>query len=303
MRLQIAFVFGLIGLFFLSPTGLAEESSYTSKGSSSCETCHREPGIRSILNMPHGRAAAARGYTEDHACETCHGPSANHLSGVFASKTMPPVVFGMKSRTPASEQNDVCLTCHQGSKTMHWEGSPHEAEEVPCASCHTVHTPRDRALDRRSQADQCADCHREVLISANRRSHHPMKEGQVICSDCHNPHGSTGEALLTHTSGNENCYACHAELRGPFLWEHAPVRDDCSICHTSHGSNQVALLKARTPWLCQECHQENYHPSSLYSGTGLPGAGASPDLLGKDCMNCHPKVHGSNHPSGARFTR
>jgi hypothetical protein len=26
-------------------------------------------------------------------------------------------------------------------------------------------------------------------------------------------------------------------------------------------------------------------------------------LLGRNCMNCHPKIHGSNHPSGARLTR
>jgi hypothetical protein len=26
-------------------------------------------------------------------------------------------------------------------------------------------------------------------------------------------------------------------------------------------------------------------------------------VLGKNCMNCHTEVHGSNHPSGARQTR
>jgi hypothetical protein len=26
-------------------------------------------------------------------------------------------------------------------------------------------------------------------------------------------------------------------------------------------------------------------------------------MLGKNCLNCHSQIHGSNHPSGARLTR
>jgi hypothetical protein len=66
------------------------------------------------------------------------------------------------------------------------------------------------------------------------------------------------------------------------------------------------MLKARAPFLCQQCHLAQFHPSTAYSGTGLPGdaipSGAQ-QLLGKNCMNCHSQVHGSNHPSGVRKTR
>jgi hypothetical protein len=36
---------------------------------------------------------------------------------------------------------------------------------------------------------------------------------------------------------------------------------------------------------------------------GLPGASPNRNLLMKNCLNCHTEVHGSNHPSGVRFTR
>jgi hypothetical protein len=63
------------------------------------------------------------------------------------------------------------------------------------------------------------------------------------------------------------------------------------------------MLKVRTPWLCQQCHAEAFHPSDLYNGAGIPPAGAAQQLLGKGCLNCHSMIHGSNHPSGQRFSR
>jgi predicted CXXCH cytochrome family protein len=81
------------------------------------------------------------------------------------------------------------------------------------------------------------------------------------------------------------------------------VQEDCSNCHTPHGSNYENLLVARQPWLCQQCHVAQRHPSSVYSGTGIPPDGAAQQVLGKQCENCHSQVHGSNHPSGIRLTR
>jgi DmsE family decaheme c-type cytochrome len=109
--------------------------------------------------------------------------------------------------------------------------------------------------------------------------------------------------MLTRNTVNETCYDCHAEKRGPFLWEHAPVREDCTNCHTPHGSNYENLLTARQPWMCQQCHAANFHPSGIYSGTGIPPDGADQRMLGKQCLNCHSQIHGSNHPSGIRLTR
>jgi DmsE family decaheme c-type cytochrome len=101
----------------------------------------------------------------------------------------------------------------------------------------------------------------------------------------------------------ETCISCHKEKRGPFIFEHAPAAEDCSECHKAHGSIQPALLVSRSPFLCQQCHMVNAHPSQLHDGTGLPSGRPNFNLLAKGCLNCHSQVHGTNHPSGARLTR
>ena len=113
-------------------------------------------------------------------------------------------------------------------------------------------------LTKATQPEVCFTCHKTQRAQTHRISTHPLDAGKMACSDCHNPHGSTGPKLLVKNSVNETCYTCHAEKRGPFLWEHQPVIDDCTNCHTPHGSTNAPLLKARPPWLCQECHSGDH---------------------------------------------
>jgi len=127
-------------------------------------------------------------------------------------------------------------------------------------------------------------------------SHMPVREGKVTCSNCHNPHGSITEKLIREASVNDNCYKCHAEKRGPMLWEHAPVRENCLNCHNPHGSNYENLLKVARPRICHECH-------SFAHGTGGFGNPTTAYVLGKACGNCHSNIHGSNHPAGMFFLR
>ena len=96
--------------------------------------------------------------------------------------------------------------------------------------------------------------------------HMPVREGKMECSSCHNPHGSTNVRLLkTGNSINESCATCHAEKRGPFLFEHAGVSgDSCATCHDPHGSNNDRMLVAKLPFLCQRCHNHTRHPSTIY---------------------------------------
>ena len=124
------------------------------------------------------------------------------------------------------------------------------------------------------------------------------------CSDCHTPHGTTAQKQLVRATINETCFECHAEKRGPMLWEHEPVTEDCSLCHAPHGSTNTGMLKLRGPILCQSCHSQQGHPSFAYGPQGLPG-GSSPAtaLALGNCTNCHTQVHGSNHPSGSSLTR
>ena len=130
-------------------------------------------------------------------------------------------------------------------------------------------------------------------------SHHPIREGKISCADCHNPHGTPTPKMIKAASVNEQCYTCHTEKRGPFLWEHAPVRESCLNCHTPHGSNHQKLQKtsrART-----SASSATPTPATPARSTTPPPsadqARASNRIFNRACLDCHAAIHGSNHPS------
>ncbi len=215
--------------------------------------------------------------------------------------------FGSESDTPVAQQNATCLQCHQSGQRMAWQGSLHEADGVACTSCHKAHQPHD-VLEKQTQSDVCFSCHRDIQAFSKRAFGHPLLDHKVVCSDCHNPHGSDTTALLKRESTNEVCYDCHAEKRGPFLWEHAPVVEDCTLCHSPHGSMHPGDLVARPPQLCQRCHAtSDIGPAHVRDAYGFdnsgPGTDTSRFVLSGSCLNCHSQIHGSNHPSGVKLMR
>ncbi|MDE2623542.1 MAG: DmsE family decaheme c-type cytochrome, partial [Betaproteobacteria bacterium] len=179
---------------------------------------------------------------------------------------------------------------------------------LACNDCHKVHQPMDNVLSKKTQTAVCFTCHKEQRADSHKMSTHPIDVSKVVCSDCHNPHGSTGPKLLKKNTVTETCFQCHAEKRGPFLFEHQPVVESCTNCHTPHGSNITPLLKSRPPFLCQECHDGPHAsgspagPASAGNQNGLVGA-PNKNLVGRACMNCHSQVHGSNSPAGGYFQR
>lgn len=261
-----------------------------------CHTVQANPAVHLIFQTPHGAGRLADGTV----CSGCHGSSLAHREDPLRNA----VEIRFSKPAVAGEQvNGICLNCHKGGARMAWQGSVHHSDEQDCLSCHRIHVAQDPVLEPDQQAGVCFGCHRDVQAQSHLPSTHPIEAGQTRCSDCHNAHGSASPASLTGITLNDTCFSCHAEKRGPFLFEHAPVAEDCSLCHRAHGSVNPDLLTARTPFLCQQCHSAAFHPSVLNDGNGLPGASPNASLLGKNCMNCHSQVHGSNHPSGGRLTR
>ena len=288
----------------VAPQLAQTQPEFSEQGIAGCLDCHdetEEHPVLSIFKTAHAQMADKRTPFAQKGCESCHGPSRAHADKPRQFPTE--VNFGPTKASPPEIQNKACMACHEGGLRMHWQGSQHDSATVSCTSCHDVHTLRDKVQSKTTQAEVCVECHRTQKAQMFRFSRHPIKEGKVVCTDCHNPHGSVGPKMLQQATVNDTCYECHAEKRGPFLWEHAPVRDNCTTCHTPHGSSQPRLLKVRGPLLCQQCHLVQFHPSTLYSGAGVPPLGAQSRLLAKNCLNCHPVIHGSNHPSGARFLR
>ncbi|MDJ0928342.1 MAG: DmsE family decaheme c-type cytochrome [Gammaproteobacteria bacterium] len=278
---------------------------YSRRGADSCTGCHGEPRILSIFSTSHGEPADPRTPFADLQCEGCHGPGGDHAKRLRLGEKRPPITnFGRDVlQTPIAKQNDICTNCHSSEPSPAWHGSAHDNEGLSCADCHQSHAPADRVLMPAEQAEVCYICHAMQRAQSFKISNHPMREGKMACSSCHNAHESTADSLLNKESVNQVCYTCHAETRGPFLWEHAPVVEDCGSCHNPHGSNHPALLGRRPPQLCQQCHSQSGHPSIGFTSGGLAGGTPSANVLGASCMNCHPKVHGTNHPSGAVLAR
>ena len=268
------------------------------KGDARCTRCHEASDdfpVLAIGKTKHGTVADGRTPT----CSSCHGDSETHVNKPADAKERPRPErsFGKNSKTPVDARNQACLTCHEGGKRIHWTSGAHASRDVSCTSCHEVHTGHDKVRDKVAQSEVCYACHKEQRAQSRKPSRHPIPEGKVACSDCHNPHGSAGEKMLVRDNVNDTCYQCHTEKRGPFVRTHQPVQEDCSICHNPHGTTNDNLLKQRSPFLCQQCHEPTSHRGSLASTTGSAGGSTGANLLARGCLNCHTNIHGTNNPA------
>lgn len=289
------------------------------KGDAKCTGCHDEsdepeptmlqlhPGVLRIGKTRHGTQADGRTPT----CTDCHGESKDHLDYRGSGKPPhPDRVFKKPGLSSAETRNEACLACHeQDARRSHWSGSTHQLRDVACTDCHQIHTAEDRVRDKRTQSEVCFTCHKEQRAQINRPSHHPIPEGKMSCSDCHNPHGSAGPKLMVRDSVNNTCYTCHMEKRGPFVHNHEPVSEDCSICHNPHGTTNENMLKVRAPFLCHECHTPHgpFIPqligAQVVPNTATFNGKSTTNLTqGRGCLNCHTEVHGSNNPAATNPT-
>jgi DmsE family decaheme c-type cytochrome len=266
-----------------------------------CLLCHKKY-IGAFGKTIHAKIFVSRkGNLLGSACETCHGPMVRHLRGKTRKERNSSVV-SFKSISQ-KKKDYICLQCHDRGSNDYWQGSLHEMSDVTCSDCHYILKKRSKRGPYISENPNktCFQCHRGIRAKFRRASHMPEKERKVLCSNCHDAHGGPGDSLLKRPTVNETCYQCHQEKRGPNIWEHPPVRENCSNCHDPHGSNFKALLKLKPPYLCQQCHMNEFHPSSIYEGSDL--ANNEERIIEKSCLNCHSVIHGSSHPSGARFQR
>ena len=274
---------------------------------SDCEDCHDEAFTPAYRASAHGQA--------DQSCAKCHANVAEHAQAQSAGRKGP--VPSLKDLKP-SQLNETCQSCHEKGEQASYDLGMHARRNVACSSCHSVHNPRSIAgqLKTARGTDTCISCHKAERAKSMRTSHHPVREGKMECSSCHNPHEGNRPKMIKAETVSELCYQCHAEKRGPFLFEHAPVREDCVSCHDAHGSNHTRMLTQKVPTLCWSCHfTGSGHFGSgdrLSTEKGVPVAptGApsgyptvNSRFVGKSCTLCHVNIHGSNSPSGAYFVR
>jgi DmsE family decaheme c-type cytochrome len=290
----------------------AQAQSAAAPGPEICVGCH-ETQVHTFSISKHGVKGDSRTPAAGGGCVTCHGDGTEHVKagggrGVGGIRNP-----GGKTMA-ADDKNGLCMTCHKGKARTNWDGSLHKSNDVACTDCHKMHEPADKVLSKKTQTDVCFTCHREQRADSLKISTHPIKEGKVVCSDCHNPHGSPGPSLVKKNTINETCYTCHAERRGPFLFEHQPVVENCANCHLPHGSNLSPMLVSRAPFLCQSCHDGQHSSESPigrnaasnqagFTGTAAGFFAPSNQAAGRACLNCHSVIHGSNSPNGGYLQR
>ena len=269
-----------------------------------CQGCHEK-----ALNVQFQKSAHAK---LGESCASCHPNVAEHVKSGGGEPT--PAV----KKLTAQQINTTCLECHEKDGQANYRTSMHDRRNVACTSCHSVHSPKTARAQLKTSvdADTCYTCHKSMRSKSMRTSHHPVREGKMSCASCHNPHDGERPKMLKADTVNELCYTCHTEKRGPFLFEHAAVREDCASCHDPHGSNHRRLLVKKMPNLCYDCHftgsghfgsGDNFSTEKgvPVAPTGAPSGFPTVNsrFIEKSCANCHIAVHGSNSPSGAYFVR
>ena len=262
-------------------------------GSETCMACH-EDIYDAFEKSPHRPVDvdAKRGWA-GRACESCHGPGQKH------AESADPTLIRDPAHLAAAAADKICLDCHLNQpKQIGRLQSSHAHNQVACIECHKVHGTEPLVARKAVAVNTlCSSCHLNEWAQFQRPFHHKLPEGGMSCVDCHDPHGSIRPVMLQSFAGNEpGCFKCHGDKRGPFTFEHAPVRfEGCQACHEPHGSaNARMLTRANVRFVCLECHANL--PSSPVKVAGVaPPAFHNLNLpLFQNCTVCHQKIHGSH---------
>jgi DmsE family decaheme c-type cytochrome len=303
---------GLAGalLLLLAPSLNAQTAP---PGPEVCQGCHADH-VESYLNSKHGQMGNLKGPANHGGCVVCHAQAAEHVAA-GGGRGAGGMTSPRSKSLGADARSQICLNCHADNRHLaFWESGRHKKNDVACSDCHVLHEMKTSTLrkdnpsitpfvttSRQLQYETCTACHKQIRSQLLKPSHHPILEGKLNCTSCHNPHGALSPAMVKEESVNQLCTSCHADKRGPFMQEHPPVEENCLACHTSHGSIHNKLLSERVPNICQDCHDAARHPGTFYSGNQGFGSSASgaPNtrLVARACLNCHTTIHGSNAPA------
>jgi len=205
-----------------------------------CEECHSS----AELKVPHSSwTHPVRPVGLHVRCTACH-------QAVPHSATEPPPM-------PSGEYEvEGCYECHRGVEIDRHLASRHAEADVHCRDCHPAHDPLLVALpgdflpagslrswsgayDWWTSNDQCLTCHEPVnllmsldqgFIILNTTNYHDthVTGAQVLCLECHTPHGSIYDSLLRTQLLNDN----------PLLYGSLADGGTCSvICHGINHDN------------------------------------------------------------------
>jgi predicted CXXCH cytochrome family protein len=274
-------------------------------GDQACVECHSTKSHRFNESAHFAPMSDPKLPLAQRGCEGCHGPGKAHQDD-------PAVELISFTKLGAKESAAACMRCHgQTMDKSVWAHTDHAKAKLSCVTCHQLHPDteldlmaggfkRGKAEDPRSlvhiakqpekqlllKTDEitlCGSCHPSEIGQFRLNYHHPVPEGQLLCSDCHAVHPSKS-SQIRQTAFKSKCVTCHADKAGPFVYEHDPVAgfggSGCDECHNAHGSQNPAMLTSRTRGLCAQCHSDKL--ANHHAGQTCWSAG------------CHVSPHGSN---------
>lgn len=207
-----------------------------------CETCHGPGRRHERANSPAHIINPAKldKWQGQMVCSACHlkheGADLHGGTGVACLDCHILHTTNNAKYLKLLPEPETCYQCHPSSRAEFNLPNRHPVNEgiMKCTSCHLSHftMARDNLLNTRD-VETCGACHTEergpFVYS------HITFEG---CKQCHLPHGSSQQNLLT-VAQPALCMECHLTSTDqvPFNYPH------CTICHVAiHGSNKTRLM-------------------------------------------------------------
>ncbi len=212
--------------------------------------------------------------------------------------------------------NETCSACHE-QHVKEFSFTTHARLSVPnarmagstgCESCHgagSLHVDDGTGkfiVNPGKSPQACFVCHLDKQAEFNLPFHHPVTEGKMNCTDCHDPHGNDimKPRQIAIAGMNGTCSQCHKEQSMPYIFSHEALREGCVACHNPHGSFNKKMLVENDSNLCLKCHaQAHTDVNAVRIGrqnhtTRIPRGACW-------TAGCHTAIHGSNIDTHLRY--
>lgn len=188
------------------------DSVFNNVENSNCFECHKSLISRKSSHAP----------SVNLLCTKCHTGETDVFNKDLKDKSK----FLVKDPV-----DSVCFSCHESKSDEKWYEKRFKHGPVMtgrCTKCHNPHSSNNEFFLKKPIWDLCTTCHDEKakgkhvlgsFVYARNKGAHPTKDRkdpsrpnrELVCSSCHNPHGSEGYRLLRMkgTSIYGVCKRCH----------------------------------------------------------------------------------------------
>jgi predicted CXXCH cytochrome family protein len=191
--------------------------------------CHDEPGESEGGGERTVPAAAADDYLNGQPTS---------VKRVIATPAIPPA----PKPTAALPKGTSCVTAECHAKFTNASQIHRPIAEKACDSCHGDDIGGHKYPLKRGKTDTCTFCH--AVAGTATHQHAPLKDGQVGCASCHDPHVSQTKFLLKADNVEQLCVSCHKDKPQLQKFAHEPfAKGQCTLCHEPHQSANAKLLR------------------------------------------------------------